>query len=102
LPEYDATPGSVIARELIGNALAVMGSTRGFEIVYVPHHGFDIVRRGKTEIEARISPEGLVLTVLDSAKKPTTVTDANTMWNFIEGHIRSLVPTAQFEGEAEG
>jgi hypothetical protein len=90
------------ARELIRHALSVTGTTRGFDIVYIPDHGFDVVRKGKTEIEARMMPEGLLLTALDQPEKRIVATNVIAMWNFIEGHIRSLVPPAKFEGETEG
>ena len=92
-------PSPILARQIAQRVLDSGQSTNGFEII-ATSHGFDVLRRGKTEIIALIGNEGLLLIVPSDAEKEEVVVDVDDAWNFIEGHIRSLVPHALFEGEA--
>ena len=90
----------MLARKIAQQALDSGQSTLGFEM-RANSHGFDVLRRGKTEIVALISNEGLLLTARSNPEEVEAAADVNGAWDFIEKHLRSLVPRAYFEGEAE-
>jgi hypothetical protein len=99
-PEDTAFANRLKALDIISHVLEQSGSSKRFEIVKSAYPGFDIVHRKGMQISARLSHDGLELIVLGSGKKET-VTDDIAAWDFIETHLRSLVPRALFQGELE-